>query len=69
MIRLTEEARLGILNDYLFDKKESNRLILLDMGAKAQLKKVVDIIKINYPETLFLLEYLKFWHDLLDEAQ
>ena len=36
--------------------------------AKAQLKKFVDIIKSDYPETLFLLEDLKFWRDLLEEV-
>ena len=35
---------------------------------KAQLKKFADIIKSDYPETLFLLEDLKFWRDLLEEV-
>ena len=37
--------------------------------AKAQLKKLVNIIKRDCPETLFLLEDLKFWHDLLGEIE
>lgn len=37
--------------------------------AKAQARKFVDIIKRDYPETLFLLEDLKFWHDLQKEIE
>ena len=36
---------------------------------KAQARKIVDIIKRDCPETLFLLEDLKFWHDLLGEIE
>ena len=35
---------------------------------KAQLKKVGDIIKRDYPETEFLLEDLPFWQELLKEC-
>lgn len=37
--------------------------------AKAQLKKVAEIIKRDCPETLFLLEDLKFWQTLLKEVE
>ncbi len=37
--------------------------------SKAQLKKLVNIIRRDYPETLFLLEDLTFWHELLKEIE
>ncbi len=76
MIRLTDEEIIGAIDkanggsewregweiqDVL---EEQDRSI-----AKVQLKKFRDIIKSDYPETLFLLEDLKFWHELLEEIK
>ena len=71
---LNEEERINILNDFLFDKKETNRLILLDMGAKAQLKKVVEWgdepcnQHINLVHDAHRHECLLCWQSLLGEV-
>ena len=68
MLRLTDEEILSLAMD-IRDTRLSSVVELVRDSAKAQLKKVVDIIKRDYPETLFLLEDLKFWHKLLEEVK
>ena len=64
-IRLTDaEIKLARFNNTGFDEMAQDRCV-----AKAQIKKMVDIIKRDCPETLFLLEDLKFWHELLEETK
>lgn len=36
---------------------------------RIQLKKIVNIIRRDCPETLFLLEDLPFWHNLLEATE
>ena len=69
MILLNDEEIRGIGNktDHYKDYFSSNNYEL--NIAKAQVKKFRDIIRRDYPETLFLLEDLAFWHELLEEVK
>lgn len=41
----------------------------IEAGADAMLRGFINTIKRDYPETLFLLEDLKFWHDIQGEIE